>query len=104
MEATVIAEIISSVGFPIGIAIIFVVFLFYMVNKTSDLNEKNMEKVQERCRRREEKLYEEIKLNREINAKAIEVIAQYADRLDTIQKDITDIKTDVAIIKSLEGR
>lgn len=102
MEATVIAELISSIGFPMAMVAVFAGFFFYMVNKTNDQHVKAMQEVQERCKAREEKLYSEIEKNREINAQAIQVIAQYADRLDTIQKDITEIKTDVAIIKSME--
>lgn len=102
MDASVIAELISTLGFPMAMAAVFAGFVMYMINKTTDQHVKAMQEVQERCKAREEKLYSEIEKNREINAQAIQVIAQYADRLDTIQKDITEIKTDVAIIKSME--
>ena len=59
-----------------------------------------MEKVQARCKEREEKLYEEIKENRAVNAKAIETIAHYADKLDNIQNDVSEIKTDITILMS----
>lgn len=98
-----LASIVANIGFPAAIAIFFGFFIAYMVNKTNDQHVKAMQDVQDRCRAREEKLYSEIEKNREINQTAIEVIAKYADRLDTIQKDICDIKTDVAIIKSMEG-
>ena len=38
---------------------------------------------------------EEIAKNREVNAAAIETIAKYAEKLDIIQSDINEIKTDV---------
>ena len=69
-----------------------------MVKHTNETSVKNMEQVQNRCKEREEKLYEEIKANREINAKAIETIAHYAEKLDVIQSDIKEIKQDVSMI------
>ena len=67
MEVTTLAEIVSTVGFPGAMAVFFAWFVFYMVNKTNDQNQKNMEAVQARCKAREEKLYSEIEKNREIN-------------------------------------
>ena len=61
-----------------------------------------MEQVQARWKEREEKLYEEIKENRAVNAKAIETIAHYADKLETIQNDVSEIKTDITILMSKE--
>ena len=57
-----------------------------------------MEAVQARCKEREDRLYNEIALNREVNAKAIETISLYAERLDSIQHDVSDIKKDVAAV------
>ena len=59
-----------------------------------------MEKVQARCKEREDKLYAELAQSREVNKKAIETIAHYANKLGVIQQDIHDIKTDITIIKS----
>ena len=66
------------------------------------INLGNMEQVQARCKEREEKLYEEIKENRAVNAKAIETIAHYAEKLDSIQDDVSEIKTDITILMSKE--
>ena len=66
-------------------------------------NKENMEKVQARCKEREEKLYEEIKQNREINAKAIETISHYAEKLESIQEDVKEIKNDLTILMVKEG-
>ena len=40
-----------------------------------------------------------IALNREINGKTIETIALYAERLNSIEDNVEDIKSDVLIIK-----
>ena len=47
---------------------------------------------------KDDKLYEEIKENRKVNAKAIETIAHYAEKLDIIQDDVNEIKNDVSIL------
>jgi esterase/lipase len=49
---------------------------------------------------RENKLTEQITESRMINAKAIDTIAHYAEKLDTIQQDVKDIKKDVLVIMS----
>lgn len=98
MEAVV--TLISTVGFPIACAIGMGWFIYQIFLKTTAQNEKNMERVQARCKEREEKLYSEIEKNRQINEKAIETIAQYAGRLETIQNDINEIKTDITVIMS----
>lgn len=98
MNAENMTDLISSLGFPIVCVIALAYFAFYMVNKVMEENANNMEKVQNRCKEREDILYAEIKENREINAKAIDTIAHYAEKLDTIQADISDIKTDITVI------
>ena len=98
MEIGTVTSLISSLGFPIVCVIALGYFSFYMVKETNKTNIENMEKLQERCAVRENKLYEEIKENREINAKAIETIAHYAEKLDVIQDDVDEIKNDVSIL------
>ena len=95
-----IIEILSNFGFPVACVVALGWFAFYMVKRTSQAAEKNMAKVQERCKEREDILYKEIKENRKINAKAIETIAHYAEKLDDIQDDIKEIKTDITVIMS----
>ena len=99
MDVSMIIEIISTLGFPIACVVAMGLFIFYVYKRQTEDSAANMEKVQERCKEREEKLFEEIKLNREVNAKAIETISHYAEKLDTIQQDIGEIKTDIAVIK-----
>lgn len=93
-----IAELIPTLGFPIVICLVLGWFIYKIYKDTTNQNKENMEAVQARCKEREEKLYEEIKQNREVNAKAIETIAHYAEKLDCIQQDIKDIKTDLTVI------
>ena len=100
MELATIIEIVSTLGFPIACVIAMGAFIFYIYKKQSADSAANMEKVQARCKEREEKLFEEIKLNREVNARAIETISHYAEKLDIIQQDISDIKTDITVIMS----
>lgn len=91
-------ELIPTVGFPIVCVIALGAFIFYIYKQTIKENAANMEKVQARCKEREEKLYQEIKENREINAQAIATITLYAEKLEVIQNDIGEIKTDLTIL------
>ena len=93
-------EIISTIGFPIASAVAMAAFIFHIYKQTTKENAENMEKVQARCKEREDKLYNELAKSREVNGKAIETIARYAEKIDVIQKDISDIKTDIAIIRT----
>lgn len=95
MDITLLESLISNHGFPIACCIGLGWFLYKVFQKTTDESAKNMEKVQARCAEREERLYDEIAKNREVNSKAIETIAHYAEKLDVIQTDISDIKTDI---------
>lgn len=98
MDVAAITSLISTVGFPIAAAIAMAWFIYQVFKKTTAQQDANMEKVQARCKEREEKLYQEIEKNRKINEKAIETIAHYAEKLDTIQSDINEIKTDITVI------
>lgn len=99
MDIAMIMEFITTLGFPIACVVAMGFFIFYIYKQTTKTNAENMEKVQQRCAEREEKLYKEIALNREINGKAIETIALYAERLNHMEDDISTVKLDVAIIK-----
>ena len=97
-EVKLITDLIASLGFPIFCVLGMGWFIYQVFQKTTTQAQENMEKVQQRCKEREDKLYEEITKNREVNAKAIETIAHYAEKLDIIQSDINDIKTDITVI------
>ena len=75
-----ILKVIAEVGFPI--ACVLILFLF--------INEIYKQSV-----KREEQLNLQLEENRKINAKAIETIALYSKRLDTIQEDVKEIKNDI---------
>lgn len=95
-------NVISTLGFPIACVIALAAFIFHIYKQTTKENIANMEKVQARCKEREDKLYAELAKSQEVNSKAIATIAHYAEKLDVIQKDISDIKTDITIIMSHE--
>jgi septal ring factor EnvC (AmiA/AmiB activator) len=86
------------VGFPIALVAVLGWFIYKIYTDTTAANKAAQERMQEQSKEREEKLYEEIKANREVNAQAIATIGLYADSLNTIQRDISDIKTDITII------
>lgn len=88
-------QLLESFGLPVAIIIALGFFIYKIYNDTTKDNKENMEKVQARCAEREEKLYEEIARNREINAAAIETISKYAEKLEVIQNDVNEIKTDI---------
>ena len=98
MELNTIASLITSLGFPIVACIVMGYFIYKIYQDSNKRNEDNMKAVQERCLKREEKLYAEIEKNQEINAQAVAVIQRYADSLDNIEADIKDIKTDLTIL------
>ena len=102
-------QIISTLGFPIACACAmgFFIYKIYQDMKAEkavarEEHKADMAAVQARCKEREDKLYEEIKQNREVNAQAVSTIAHYAEKLDIIQQDIHDIKNDITIIMSKE--
>lgn len=84
MELGIIIELIGSVGFPIA-AVLAMAWFIYRIYKQSEA--------------REQTLMDEIKENREINAKAIETISLYAERLTHIETNVAEIKDDVVLIK-----
>lgn len=94
----VIAELLPTIGFPILCVIGLGWFIYKIYTDTTKQNNANMEAVQARCKEREEKLYAQLEKQNEINGKFANIIAQYDVKLDTIQTDIAEIKTDVAVI------
>lgn len=75
MEAVV--SIISTVGFPIAVAIALGFFVFKIWQQSVD---------------REEKLLSEITENRKVNERFAEIIGQYEITLGEIKTDVKDIK------------
>lgn len=83
MDVTMLVDLIATLGFPIALVIAMGFFIYKIYNQSV---------------KREETLMEEIRINRETNAKAIETIAQYSSTLEVMKQDINEIKTDVAIL------
>ena len=85
MDITVITELITTLGFPIALVIALGWFIYKIYNQSV---------------KREEKLMDEIALNREVNAQAISTISLYAERLTHIENDVSSIKSNVEDIKT----
>lgn len=99
MDYNSVIDLITTLGFPIACVVALGAFIFYVYKKQSEKIATYIGKIQEDAKAREEKLYEEIALNREISGKAIETIALYAERLNTIEGNVEGIKNDVLVIK-----
>ena len=84
MDIALLAELVGTFGFPI-VAVLAMGWFIYKIYKQSEA--------------REATLMNEIKENREINAKAIETISLYAERLTHIEDNVNEIKGDVSLIK-----
>ena len=84
METGLIIELISTLGFPIACVVALGVFVWKIYNQSIT---------------REEKLMQEITENRIVNEKAIETIAQFAERFTHIETDVELIKNDITVIK-----
>lgn len=78
-------ELVSTLGFPIALVIAMGFFIWQLWKQSVA---------------REEKLMSELTECRLVNTQAITTIAQYAEKLDTIQKDVTEIKSDMSVIMS----
>ena len=102
MDVNSVSQMIATLGFPIVCVIAMGWFIYKVYMDGQERSARTMTEVQARNNEREEKLYAEIKENREVNAKAIATIAHYAEKLDTIQHDISDIKSDITVIKAKE--
>lgn len=82
MEVAAFVEIITTVGFPIAVAIALGIFIWIIYKQSV---------------RREETLMAEIKENRVINTKFAGIIAQYEITLGEIKSDVKDIKETLQI-------
>lgn len=84
---TMLIELLPTLGFPIVCVIAMGVFI-YIIYKNTTKDSKD----------REDKLNQIIIENQVIINEAIDTIAKYAEKLEVIQNDISEIKTEVAII------
>lgn len=95
MDAVTLIDLIPTLGFPIVCVIGMAIFIMFMVKTMREDNKTNMEQVQARCKEREDKLYTQIEKFSATNEVAIQTIARYSEKLDTIQQDVKEIKEDV---------
>ena len=79
---------IATFGFPIVMVGVFVWFIYQIYNHQREDREYHNKIAIER----EEKLYNQIAECREINKRAIETLALYAERLGAIETDVKEIK------------
>lgn len=93
-----VINLIATLGFPIAACLLLGWFIYKIYKNTTEENKTNMAAVQNRCKEREEKLYEQLKECREINTKAMTVLGQYVEKLDHIQSDVNEIKHDITRI------
>lgn len=77
MDVGMFTELISNVGLPIALVIVMGLFIFKLYKDSV---------------KREEKLTEQIDESRAINAKAIETLSLYSERLGIIETDVKEIK------------
>ena len=84
MMETAFVELVSALGFPIACVIALGFFVWKIYNQSVE---------------REGKLMAEITENRLVNKKAIETIAQFAERFTHVESDVEAIKTDINLIK-----
>lgn len=89
MTIELFIQLLMDVGFPIACVVVLGIFCWKMIDRTTTSQVE-----------REEKLYKEIGECRVINQKAIETIASYAEKLDSIKDDIGVVKTDLTVIKT----
>lgn len=84
---TMLIELLPTVGFPIVCVIAMGVFIFTIYRNTTNESKE-----------REDKLNKIIIENQVIINDAIETIAKYAEKLEVIQSDINEIKTEITIL------
>lgn len=98
MDYNTIVNLITAVGFPIVCCLVMGWFIFKIYQNYTKEHRDLLLSVQTESEKREEKLTKQLEKSQEINAQAIATIAQYADRLDNIQRDVNEIKEDIIVI------
>lgn len=83
MDINNVSGLITNVGFPIACVLGMGAFILRLYKDSVQ---------------REAKLETQITESRNVNAKAIDTIARYAEKLDTIQQDVKEIKNDITTI------
>jgi stress response protein YsnF len=88
-----IIEAVSTLGFPIVAVAVLAWFIYRIYTDTTKRNAEQIELLEEKSKEREERLYEQLEKQNEINGKAIATISLYAEKLDVIQDDVKEIKS-----------
>lgn len=99
MDLAAIESIITTFGFPIACVIALGIFVYIIYRDTTRNHKEDIATMQER----ENLLYQEIGKNREVISQAIATISKYAEKLEVIQNDVNEIKTDVIKITEKLG-
>lgn len=84
MDIATITSLIGTLGFPIALVIVLCWFI-WRIYKSSEV--------------REQELRQELKENRETNAKFADIISKCSVEITEIKTDIKDIKEDIILIK-----
>lgn len=77
MEVATITELIASLGLPVALVIAMGWFIYQLWKQSKE---------------REDKLMAELAATRLVNEKAIDTIAEYAEKLGVIETDVAEIK------------
>lgn len=83
MDIALILELISTIGFPMAVAIALGWFV-YKIYKASE--------------KREDEMRAELKESRAVNNKFADIISKYSVEITEIKTDIKDIKEDVMLL------
>lgn len=94
----IILDLIPSLGFPIVAVIALAWFVYKIYNDMKTEKQETINRIQTSSKEREDRLYNEIAKNREINGKFADIIAKYEVQFTEIKQDIKDIKKDVLVI------
>lgn len=98
MELSSLTELFSSVGLPVAIVVVLIFVIYLMGKRMTEQTDKNMERIQEQSKEREDRLYSQLDETRRVNEKAIDTIGRYAEKLDNIQSDVKEIKQDLSMM------
>lgn len=104
MEVSVVTELVASLGFPIAVAIALAIIVYKVIHVNGERMDLLFKALQTSSDAREEKLLKELHECRQVNATAISTIALYAEKLETIQRDVSEIKVNIVHLSGSSKR
>jgi hypothetical protein len=104
MDVSTVAELVSSLGFPMATAAVLGYLMFKIIHTNGIRMKELLEMLQQSSDKREELLMKELKECREVNSTAISIIAMYAEKLESIQKDVSEIKTNIVHLAGMNKK